>query len=239
MSAALAIVADKAVLGLSNCKFNTWLHRGAPIVARYRLACRAKSQAQWDLGDWLLEMDNHYLPGPVVLPRYANVHLGLDQISCYAPEPGDFDFHARPYTVAARLYGYQPATFQEFLRVARAFLRHTRELSLSWKHHQALAAMPDNDERAMWLWEAKIRKWPKAKLQSELAASRAVGLTTPLPAAQPRAYPGRLTESQKATLAALAKQTGLGVSQIKDLIVSNFLEEPTKVQEFAEAYKSP
>jgi hypothetical protein len=47
-----------------------------------------------------------------------------------------------------------------------------------------------------------------------------------------------LTKVQEATLSSLAKQTGLGLAQVKDLIVGNFLDEPAKVQEFSEAYKA-
>jgi len=99
-----------------------------------------------------------------------------------------------------------------------------------------VAALQVAQDRDAWLFYARIEGWSKTKLQAEMAACRDAGVTAPLPAAQPRAYPGRLTDSQAATLADLAKQTGLGLNQVKDLIVSNFLDQPAHVQEFAEAY---
>jgi hypothetical protein len=110
-------------------------------------------------------------------------------------------------------------------------------MAISWKHHQAVAAIAVEPERDAWLFRAKVERWSKTKLQAEMKACREAGISFPLPSAQPRAYPVGLTKSQSTTLAELAKQTGLSLSQLKDLIVSNFLAEPAKVQEFSEAYK--
>jgi hypothetical protein len=199
---------------LTHEDFEVWLKRGEPIVIRYRRACREKSAAQWAIGDWL--------QGAASTLNTRNEGLGMF-----------FDWLAG----AANHYGYSVGTFQEFRRVARVFPLDARVPCLSWKHHQAVAAIAVEQDRDLWLFRARIEGWSKTKLQAEMAASREAGTTTPLPAAQPRAYLGRLTGNHAATLADLAKLTGLGPSQVKDLIVSNFLDEPAKVQEFVEAYK--
>jgi hypothetical protein len=199
---------------LTHEDFEAWLKRGAPLIQRHQRALKEKSAAQWAIGDWL---------------QHATSTLNPDS------KPG------RWFLVwleeAANHYGYLVGTFQEFRRVASVFPPASRVPCLSWKHHQAVAAIGVEQNRDAWLFHARIEGWSKTKLQAEMAASREAGTTAPLPAAAPRAYLGRLTHSQAAILAALAKQTGLGSSQVKDLIVSNFLGDPAKVQEFLEAYK--
>lgn len=196
-------------------EFQAWLQRGAPLIQRHQRALKEKSAAQWAIGDWLLQMQPHVCNADAF-------PLFLDTI-----------------VLAANHYGYSVGTFQEFRRVASVFpSAASRVPCLSWKHHQAVAAIPVEQDRDAWLFHARIEGWSKTKLQAEMAASREAGTTAPLPAAAPRAYLGRLTDTQAASLAGLAKQTGLGPSQVKDLIVSNFLDDPAKVQEFLEAYKS-
>lgn len=199
-----------------------WLQRGMSIVAKYKLACVEKSRAQWAMGDWLLEVQEVVPCAPGTYPSSISLFPGL----------------VNSVSLAANHYGYAVSTFQELRRVARAFPLPTRVGSLSWKHHQALAAMPDDHERSSWLTTAQLSRWSKTKLQAELAASRAAGLSVPLPPTQKPTYPSVLTQTKVVALEALAKQTGLGLAQVKDLIVSNFLEEPAKVEEFLEAYKS-
>jgi len=193
--------------------FQSWLQLGAPLVANHQRALKEKSAAQWALGDWLLQMQGH-------ICNTGAYPLFLDTV-----------------VLAANHYGYRAGTFQEFRRVANVFPPSSRVPSLSWKHHQAVAALTVEQERDAWLFSAKVNGWSKTKLQAEMAACREAGVPAPLPAAQPRAYPGRLTESQEATLAGLAKQTGLGLGQVKDLIVCEFLSDPAKVSDFADAYK--
>jgi hypothetical protein len=192
--------------------FEVWLRRGEPIVLRYRRACREKSAAQWAIGEWLQEA------------------------KCSA-NPKGYPWFLNWVEEAANHYGYSVGTFQEFLRVARVFPAGSRVPCLSWKHHQAVAALSVEQERDAWLVSARIEGWSKTKLQAEMAACRESGVTAPLPAAQPRAYPGRLTKKQEATLADLAKQMRLGLTQVKELIVCEFLSDPAKVSAFADAYK--
>ena len=200
---------------LTHEDFEAWLKCGETIVIRYRRACREKSEAQWAIGDWLQQA-----------------------ASTPNPDSKSFRWWVDWLEAAANYYGYSVGTFQEYRRVAHVFPPAARICGLSWKHHQAVAAIAVEEERAVWLLHAKIEGWSKTKLQAEMAACREADATAPLPATKPRAYPGSLTKSQQATLADLAKQTGLGLSQVKDLIVSNFLGDPAKVEEFTEAYKA-
>jgi hypothetical protein len=197
-------------MNADSLEFNSWLDRGAPLIQKHQRALKEKSEAQWAIGEWLLQMQES-VSNTDTYPWFVN-----------------------SLVLAAKHYGYSVGTFQEFRRIANVFPPASRVPSLSWKHHQAVAALAVEQERDAWLFSAKIEGWSKTKLQAEMAACREAGIKEPLPAAQPRAYPGRLTESQGATLADLAKQTGLVLGQVKDLIVSNFLDDPAKVQEFAE-----
>lgn len=196
--------------------FLAWLQRGEPLVQRHQRALKEKSAAQWALGDWLLAMQAQ-------VPVISN--------------PDGYPWFLDTLTLASNHYGYSVVTFQEFRRVASVFPPSARDMAISWKHHQAVAAIAVEPERDAWLFRAKVERWSKTKLQAEMKACREAGISFPLPSAQPRAYPVGLTKSQSTTLAELAKQTGLSLSQLKDLIVSNFLAEPAKVQEFSEAYK--
>lgn len=200
---------------LTHEDFEAWLKRGEPLIQKHQIALWHKWKAQWAIGDWLQEATYTANPNRNAMP-FRWVWDWLEE--------------------AAKHYRYSVGTFQEFRRVARVFPPGSRVPGLSWKHHQAVAAIAVEQERDAWLFSARNQRWSKTKLLAEMAACREAGISVPLPAAQPRAYPGRLTKIQEQTLVSLAKQTGLGLSQVKDLIVSNFLDEPAKVQEFAEAF---
>jgi hypothetical protein len=101
---------------LSGFELNIWLHRGAPIVARHQRACREKSQAQWALGDWLLEMQGSiYNADPEAYPH-----------SVHVPSPCSGFMFVDCLALAANHYGYSVGTFQEFRRIARVFPRESR-----------------------------------------------------------------------------------------------------------------
>lgn len=106
--------------------FEAWLERG-------RLLIQKAKKIQWEIGDWLREGDN--------IGGERNEFLVL-------PEGRDLIAE-----VAART-DYDADSLRDFRRVARAFpYPETRHL-VSWSHHQAVAAIEDEEKREELLDQA-------------------------------------------------------------------------------------
>ncbi|MGE0227640.1 MAG: hypothetical protein AB7I38_13425 [Dehalococcoidia bacterium] len=98
----------------------------------------------------------------------------------------------------AAAIGVEPSTLSDFRRVARAFENRERSRSLSWSHHQALAAQPD---RLEWLARAASGHWTVGRLRNELRTAQpaptltvVVGMRKPWLQRLRDALPGKYAE---------------------------------------------
>lgn len=72
------------------------------------------------------------------------------------------------YTEAADWSGYEEKTLREYAYVARKVDLSIRMDKLSFGHHQAVAAVPSDQQQA-WLEKAAAEKWTVKKLVQEIA----------------------------------------------------------------------
>jgi hypothetical protein len=75
------------------------------------------------------------------------------------------------YARAAQITGYDPQTLMNMVYVASRFSISRRRESLSWSHHETLAAL-DQGEQDRWLDDTITHRWSVADLRMMLRASR-------------------------------------------------------------------
>src|ERR1700722_3049706 len=82
------------------------------------------------------------------------------------------------YTEAAKVTGYDPQSLMNMVYVASRFSVSRRRESLSWSHHEAVAALEDEDQDA-WLDRAVEHRWSVSDLRMMLRAARRQGDSEP------------------------------------------------------------
>jgi hypothetical protein len=75
------------------------------------------------------------------------------------------------YARAARMTGYDTQTLMNMVYVATHFPASRRRESLSWSHHEALAAF-NPEEQDRWLDRAAQHRWSVSDLRTMLRAAR-------------------------------------------------------------------
>jgi hypothetical protein len=75
------------------------------------------------------------------------------------------------YARASKITGYDSQTLMNMVYVASRFSISRRRENLSWSHHEALAALPA-EEQEHWLNEAVTRRWSVADLRIMLRTAR-------------------------------------------------------------------
>jgi hypothetical protein len=78
------------------------------------------------------------------------------------------------YAKASRITGYDSQTLMNMVYVASRFSISRRRESLSWSHHEALAATAV-DEQELWLDRAVTHGWSVTDLRTMLRAERRKG----------------------------------------------------------------
>jgi hypothetical protein len=78
------------------------------------------------------------------------------------------------YARAAKITGYDTQTLMNMVYVASHFPISRRRESLSWSHHEALAAL-GLEEQDHWLDQATTHRWSVADLRMMVRASRSQG----------------------------------------------------------------
>ncbi len=109
------------------------------------------------------------------------------------------------YTWAAKVTGYDTQSLMNMVYVASRFSVSRRRESLSWSHHEAVAALEDEDQDT-WLDRAVEHRWSVSDLRMMLRAARrqeewGQGRGARNVATHDRAgarYAGRLSESAEA-----------------------------------------
>lgn len=74
------------------------------------------------------------------------------------------------YTQAAKITGYDPRSLANMASIAAAFDTSRRRDDLTWSHHVAVAALPE-EEQESWLDRATAENLSVADLRTELRAS--------------------------------------------------------------------
>lgn len=74
------------------------------------------------------------------------------------------------YTQAAKITGYDPRSLANMASIAAAFDSSRRRDDLTWSHHVAVAALPEEEQEA-WLSRAAAESLSVADLRTELRAS--------------------------------------------------------------------
>jgi hypothetical protein len=156
------------VLEVSGCYFtrdvtvNEWRDCGREIRNR-------AVAAQWQLGDWLLEggrqRDRRALRVQDVEGRW---------------------FQHSVYEEAARVTGYSESHLSNCARVAEAFPRDQRVLTLTFSHHREVLKLPPGDERAATLALCVERRWGVEDLINYIASVHAE--PEPVPSKRPNGY---------------------------------------------------
>jgi signal transduction histidine kinase len=77
------------------------------------------------------------------------------------------------YTRAARITGYDVQSLTNMVYVANRFEISRRRETLSWSHHEALAACPVV-EQERWFKQAIAGRWSVADLRTELRSAKAL-----------------------------------------------------------------
>jgi len=75
------------------------------------------------------------------------------------------------YARAAKITGYDTQTLMNMVYVASRFEISRRRETLSWSHHETLAAL-DEEEQDHWLDQAQVNRWSIADLRMMLRVSR-------------------------------------------------------------------
>jgi signal transduction histidine kinase len=75
------------------------------------------------------------------------------------------------YARASQITGYDPQTLMNMVYVASRFPISRRRETLSWSHHETLAAMA-REEQDRWLDDAAVHHWSVSDLRTMLRASR-------------------------------------------------------------------
>jgi hypothetical protein len=105
---------------------NAWVVKGRELAKRH-------TDVRWELGEWLLEGQLHYVD-----------HTGV------RGAPSGLGFWA----MASEVTGLTPSHLEDLASTARRFPRSVRTDQLSWSHHRVLInARPDSSEEEL---EAKL-----------------------------------------------------------------------------------
>jgi hypothetical protein len=83
---------------------------------------------------------------------------------------GNLKFGER-YARASQITGYDPQTLMNMVYVASRFAGSRRRETLSWSHHETLAAL-DREEQDRWLDRAVACRWSVSDLRTMLRTSR-------------------------------------------------------------------
>lgn len=83
------------------------------------------------------------------------------------------------YTQAAKITGYDPRSLANMASIAAAFESSRRREDLTWSHHVAVAALPE-DEQEKWLNRAAAERLSVADLRTELRAAPKGGREAPV-----------------------------------------------------------
>lgn len=75
------------------------------------------------------------------------------------------------YARASKITGYDSQTLMNMVYVASRFSISRRRENLSWSHHEALAALP-TEEQERWLNEAVVQRWSVSDLRIMLRTAR-------------------------------------------------------------------
>jgi hypothetical protein len=83
---------------------------------------------------------------------------------------GNLKFGER-YARASQITGYDPQTLMNMVYVASRFAASRRRETLSWSHHETLAAL-EQAEQDQWLDRAVAHRWSVSDLRTMLRTSR-------------------------------------------------------------------
>jgi hypothetical protein len=86
---------------------------------------------------------------------------------------GNLKFGER-YARAAQITGYDTQSLMNMVYVASRFPFSRRRENLSWSHHEAVAALDDEDQ-CCWLDQASANRWSVADLRMMLRSARRKG----------------------------------------------------------------
>jgi hypothetical protein len=75
------------------------------------------------------------------------------------------------YSRASKITGYDSQTLMNMVYVASRFSISRRRENLSWSHHEALAALP-SEEQEHWLNQAVTQRWSVSDLRIMLRTAR-------------------------------------------------------------------